>query len=179
MAYKILIDGEEREVDPRAVLVIHDPEGERLTVAADMAEWGCYLAEAIKNESMAETAVDNWEGSTLSGMVKEGGEKGPAEWKAKAMLRGSPDYRTIKEQHAQAKQDLAICKAMFESYKVKAEILNGMNYREGQEERKAGMIGQTAPEEPVVRSSADDPRVAAAAASIRKTKLQNQPVKAK
>lgn len=178
MKLTISIDGTDQELDLNEILSIREPESERATCAVYLAYWGGIFGAKLEEEELADANYRAWHGETVVRLLGTSGDKGPAEWKVKAIIEADGGFLTAKAAIAKTKRDVASAKAVFDAYSRKADILARLIARENTEHIRSGGVGVGSYDSHATPTKATaktkDDKAAKVAAAIAQTKLKTK-----
>ena len=143
---KIKVEGEEIVFDRNKELVIHDLSEDQKKVASQMSFWGQLQASAESEKIRAETYYRAWRARQGEEILGE--DPKLAEWKVKQKIESQADFQKLKNSIAQSTNNLIICRTVFDSFRIKANLLQSRGAMMRSELEATGMnTKETPPEE--------------------------------
>lgn len=116
----IQVDGKPVDVTLDGLLV-GDISRDMDRVASVMAYWATVWAAAEQEKIKSDSAYRAWR-ATFARRILDGDPK-LAEWKVKAAIEASPKFNAFKHALATATRNVVLSRGQFESYRVKASVL--------------------------------------------------------
>jgi hypothetical protein len=118
---EMTVDGNPVSIDLDAELEVGDVDRDMNQVAAQMAYWGSIHAAAESERLRTEAYYRNWKAQRREKELEI--EPKLAEWKVNAKVQAHPKYMPLWEAQAAATRNSVQARAVFESFKIKANML--------------------------------------------------------
>lgn len=118
---QIEVDGKPVEADLDEQLEIGDVSTDMEKVAAQMAYWGAVWASAEAEKLSADAYYRQWRAEAGRSLLES--DPKLAEWKVKQDIEAQPKFAKIKQGLATAMRNATLSKAIYESFKTKASML--------------------------------------------------------
>jgi len=117
----ITVDGVDISFDTDAELEIGDVNIDMDRIAAQMAYWGSVWASAESERIKVEAYYRQWKAQNKSAITLANPKL--AEWKVQQEIQSQAEYIKMYEAQAQAVRNSTLAKSIFESHRVKANML--------------------------------------------------------
>lgn len=157
---KIEVDGKPVEADLDEQLEIGDVSSDMERVAAQMAYWGAVWASAEAEKLSADAYYRQWRADAGKTLLES--EAKLAEWKVKQEIEAQSKFAKIKQGLATATRNATLCKAIYESFKTKASMLQSKGAMLRSELDATGM------------STRDSPSTAPKSARVQRQEVQRK-----
>ena len=118
---KIKVDGLPVEANLDEELEIDDVSTDMDKVAAQMAYWGAIWAAAQGEQEAADAYYRQWRANKGKALLESDGKL--AEWKTRQEIEADPKFMKIKQGLATAIRNATLCRAIYESFRTKANML--------------------------------------------------------
>jgi len=118
---KMTVDGQEISIDLDAELEIGDVSSDMDRIAAQMAYWGSVWASAEYERVRVEAHYRNWKANRKQAIAAQNSKL--AEWKVTQEVQSSDEYVKLYRAQAEAIKNSTLAKAIFESHRIKANML--------------------------------------------------------
>jgi hypothetical protein len=118
---EIKVDGQPVKGDVDELLEIGDVSEDMDKVAAQMAYWGAVWASAESEKEQADSYYRQWRANKGKELLEANDKL--AEWKTRQEIESDPKFMKIKQGLATAIRNATLCRALYESFRTKANIL--------------------------------------------------------
>ena len=118
---KLIVNGVKIEIDTDDLLIISDVNTDMSQVSAQMAYYSSIHAAAEEERVQMDTVYRKWRAHTGLKIL----EKDPkaAEWKVRQMVEAEPQFEKLKYALARAVHNTTLTRGIYESLKIKAQML--------------------------------------------------------
>jgi len=148
---EIKVDGNPVHANVDEILEIGDVSEDMDKVAAQMAYWGAVWAAAEGERESADAYYRQWRADVGKKLLETNDKL--AEWKAKQEIEADPKFMKIKQGLATAIRNATLCRAVYESFRTKANMLQSKGAMMRAELDSTSM--HTKGDEPKTRRQAD------------------------
>jgi hypothetical protein len=148
MSYGVIemeVDGKPVEINLDEQMVIHDISSEMDQVAAQMSYWGEVWANAEAEAELADSYYRKWRAETGQKILAANDKA--AEWKVRQDIEADPQFYKLKSAIAKSTHNTTMAKVIYESFKVKASILQSKGAMMRAELDSTGMTTKFTPKE--------------------------------
>jgi len=118
---KIKVDGQVVTVNLAEELGVDDLDEGMSTVAAHMAYWGNVWASAEQELQKLDAVYRRWRAA--AGQAELTRDPKQAEWKVKQNIESTDEFTKLKTGLALAQRNVTLCRAMYESFRIKANTM--------------------------------------------------------
>jgi len=167
---ELVVNGDKVQVDLEEILSIQDISRDMDQVASQMSYWGAVWAAADEESQRADAHYRKWRAETGQ-RILSANEK-TAEWKVKQDIESDETFLKLKSSLAQAAHNVTLAKAIFEAFKIKANMLQSKGAMARAELDSTGMA--TKVEAPKRSSGEDEERKLREKEEIVKRALKNK-----
>lgn len=118
---EMTVDGNLIQFDENSELVIGDVSEDMNKVAAQMAYWGSIWAAAEQERILIEVHYRQWKAKVKFDILAS--QPKLAEWKVQTEMQTMPEYGRLYTAQAAAVRNATLAKSIFESHRIKANML--------------------------------------------------------
>jgi len=140
---KIKVDGVNITIDLDSELEIADMS-DMDKVAAQMAYWGSIWAAAASESERVDATYRTWRAK--AGEAALANDPKLSEWKVKQAIEGDDTFMKFKKAQGEAQRNVILTKGVFESFRIKANMLQSKGAMKRSELDATGMSTRRTPD---------------------------------